>query len=202
MTHTDDKNDQDRGIWEQYRRTWPEDLRQQAVPDPDGEDANQIAAFLYNRLNKRERSAFEKRMAHEPALRDAVIAAREAEVGEDMAETAAPADLAAWAKNLKPLHDASGRSPTRMPRTGHNGGFFMKPVVGFAFGMGLLGVVAGFGIFKAVEGQRASAPVASTSDPGTVPAKAANKDDPDPDKTSIFSSDPQTILEQLDLDLD
>lgn len=202
MTHTHDKNVQDRGIWEQYRRTWPEDLRQQAAPDPDGEDANQIAAFLYNRLSKRERSAFEKRMAHEPALRDAVIAARAAEVGEDMAETAAPASLTAWAKNLKPLHDTSGRSPTRMPNAGRNGGFLLKPVVGFAFGMGLLGIVAGFGIFKAVEGQRTSTPVASKSDPGTTPAKTADRDDGDPDRTSIFSSDPQTILEQLDLDLD
>ena len=202
MTHAKDKNVQDRGIWEQYRRTWPKDLKQQAAIDPDGEDANQIVSFLYNRLSKREQSAFEKRMAHEPALRDAVIAAREALVGEDMAEAAAPAELTAWAKNLKPLNDPSGRSPTRMPLGTQNGSLFLKPVVGFAFGMGLLGIVAGFGIFKAIEDQVLSGPIASKSAPPKAPASTANKRGDDPDKNSIFSSDPQTILKQLDLDLD
>ena len=165
MTHTNEKNDQDRGIWEQYRWTWPADLREQAAPDPDGEDANQIAAFLYNRLSKRERRAIEQRMAHEPALRDAVIAAREADLDGETGAFDAPAQLQAWAKNMKPLHDPSGRAPTKPPIQAGRGGFLLKPVAGFAFGMALLGVVAGFGIFKAIEGQTGADPVATKSQP-------------------------------------
>ena len=205
MTHTNEKNDQDRGIWEQYRRTWPENLREQAGPDPDGEDANQIAAFLYNRLSKRERSAIEQRMAHEPAFRDAIIAARDADLDLDGSggsePSAAPASLQAWAKNMKPLHGLSGRMPTQAPPSGR-GGFFLRPVVGFACGMAFLGVVAGFGIFKAIESDSGAGPVASKSEPKAKPTRNANADKIDPDKNSIFSSDPDIIFDGLDVDPD
>ncbi len=200
MTHTNEKSDQDRGIWEQYQRTWPANLREQAAVDPDGEDANQIAAFLYNRLSKRERSAIEQRMAHEPAFRDAVIAARDSGITDDTDLSAAPAEFTAWAKNLGPVNASSERSPTRMPPGSTWGGFFLKPVMGFAFGMAVLGIVAGFGIFKAIEGDGGTGPVANKSTPAPNLSRTANGDKLDPDKNSIFSSDPDMIFDGLDVD--
>jgi hypothetical protein len=66
--------------------------------------------------------------------------------------------------------------------------------------MALLGVVAGFGIFKAIEEDAGAGPVAIKSNPATKPTRSANSDKLDPDKNSIFSSDPDIIFDGLDVD--
>lgn len=206
MTH-DTKNEQDRGIWERYRRTWPDSIRAKSDIDPTGEDANQISAFLTNRLSRRDQSAFIARMAHEPALREAVIAARMADVAgaEDAPETEAPAELTAWARNLRPLHNGRRKTAGATARTrgdvlGVRG--FFKPVSGFAFGMALLGIVAGYGIYRAVDsGTSPPAPVAKSKDKSDT-RRAGDKDRLDPDKNSIFSADPDWIFDGLDVNPD
>lgn len=207
MTHKTDNTNQDRGIWEQYKRAWPESLRAVGNIEPDGEDANQIAAFLDNRLNKRERRAIEQRLAHEPAFREALMSAHALLQGGEVPEETPPASLVAWAQNMKPMTvgETPDRKATRLPRAGESGAsgsrpkLGLRPAMGFAFGMALMGIVAGYGIYRMVDTGGNATVVAKKKSPEDK-RRAGAKDPDDRDNNSIFSSDPDFIFDGLDVD--
>lgn len=187
MTDTVTIHPDDRALWDRYvrsRRGAPSGAKE-AGP-VGGADAALIAAYVDLRLSEWERAAFEGRLVDEPALLDAMIAARGS---ASVAAPAVPQALTAFALNLAPPPQTR-RGAERLAPTGR-GRFLAFPRLGVA--LATFAFLCAFGVGAYVTWQVMEPPVMAQK--GKEPAK----EDIPPRNDSIFDDPAQTIFDGLDV---
>lgn len=198
VTREDYITKEDREVWERFRATWQTDGPSAGVDkEIDGADASLIAAFLDDRLDDEDRVVFERRLAEEPVLLDALLAAKTGLHSGPRQAYAVPESILVWAENTFSVEVSSRRQPTVSvaPRRRKRRILFRPAFAAIGVSLVLI-VAAGVGTLLLTQDQ-----------PGIVAQadrNAGNKnkagDKWDPRTNSIFSNPENAYFDGLDVD--
>jgi len=188
VTDTVTMNPDDRALWDRYvrlRRGAPAGAGERETVG--GDDAALIAAYLDHRLDEWACAAFERRLVDEPVLLEALIAARDAVAGPELA---APQAVTAYALNLMPARGAeTARAPSHgaAPRRR-----WFLPAPAFTWSLATVAFLAAFasGAFLTWE----------LTEPPAMAQKDPIKDELRPGNNSIFDDPAKTIFDGMDAD--
>ncbi len=188
VTREDYITKEDREVWDRFRATWQTEAPAAGADEGiDGADASMIAAFLDERLAGEDRLVFERRLAEEPELLDALLAAKTGLHSGPTQAYAVPESVLVWASNTFAAEISSRRQPTAAgaPRREKRRLLF-RPAFA-AIGVSLVLVIAaGVGTVLLTENQPSI--VAQADRDADAKKRAGDKWDP---RTNRVFSDPE-----------
>ena len=113
VTREDYITKEDREVWNRFRATWQTEAPVAGADEGiDGTDASLIAAFLDERLTEEDRMVFERRLAEESVLLEALLAAKTGLHSGPTQSYAVPDSILVWASNTFAAEVSSRRRPT------------------------------------------------------------------------------------------
>lgn len=198
VTREDYITKEDREVWDRFRATWQTEAPVAGADEGiDGADASLIAAFLDERLTNEDRMVFERRLAEEPILLDALLAAKTGLHSGPTQSYAVPDSILVWASNTFAAEVSSRRRPAQEAapvRTKRH--FVFRPAIA-AIGVSLVLIVAAGVGTVLLTGNEPT--IVAQSDRTTEASKRAG-DKWDPRTRGIFSDPENAYFDGLKID--